>query len=242
VTFEVLMAATMLVMAGLSLAHSLATRTRGEALMLLAVGVGFGYVFPPLDINVFGHYTFHGQLTVMNIPFYLGFAWYGFYYLALVLAERLVGRDASRVRLAVLGALIFGALEAQWDPTLLEVGAMEMFLPAFADWPWQFHCGVPMFHAFLGFVYIYGYRVMRETGRPVLGTLAILATMLGLGLGMMSMIPQMVPVFEAGQARFDQSVLVILDALHFSTTFAPAGVLAAWLVRVIGRHLVPEAR
>jgi len=240
-TFEVLMALSVLAMTGLSLAHSFSTRPRGEAWMLLGVGLGFGYVFPPIDINVFHHYTFHGALTVMNIPFYLGFAWYGFYYLALSLAEHLLGREAGRLRIALLGALIFGLLEAQWDPTLIAVGAMEMFLPSFATWPHRFHCGVPMFHAFLGFTYIYGFLVLRGTRRYAAGTLVILGVILGLSLAMMSMVPQMIPVFEYFQPLCSQPVLVVLDAVHFSSTFVLAGLLAAWLLRIAGRRLQPEA-
>jgi hypothetical protein len=240
-TFEILMALSTLAMAGLSVVHSFSTRPRGEAWMLLCVGLGFGYTFPPIDINVFHHYTFHGELTLMNIPFYLGFAWYGFYYVALSLAEHLLGREAGRLRIALLGALLFGLLEAQWDPTLLEVGAMEMFLPSFATWPYKFHCGVPMFHAFLGFTYIYGFLVLRGARRYVASILVILAVILVLSLGMMSMVPQMEPVFAYFQPLCSQPVLVVLDAVHFSTTFVLAGLLAAWLLRIAGRRLQPEA-
>ncbi len=236
-TFEILMALSHLLMAGLALFHSLKTRSRGEAWMLLGVGLVFGYVFPPIDINVFHHYTFHGQLTVLNIPFYLGFAWYAFYYLAFSLAEFLLGRDARRLWLALLAALIFGGLEAQWDPTLLEVGAMEMFLPSFGDWPWKFHCGVPMFHAFLCFLYVYGFLVFREAGRMLAGTLVTLAVILGFSLFMMSMVPFTIPMFEEFHGKYDQGVLKALDALHFSTTFAPMGALAAWVLRIAGRRL-----
>ncbi len=238
-TFEIWMAASMVAMAALALVHSLATRSRADALVLLATGVGFGYVFPLIDINVFEHYTFHGRLTVLSIPFYLGLAWYALYYLALSLAELALGREAGRLRLALLAAAIFGLLEAQWDPTLLEVGAMEMFLPSFATWRWQFHCGVPMFHAYLGFVWVYGFFVLRETGRPLAAALVVLAVILGITLSMMAMVPLMEPIFDWGRARFGQPVLVTFDALHFSSTFATAGVFAAWVLRRAGRWLGP---
>lgn len=236
-TFEILMALSHLLMAGLALFHSLKTRSRGEAWMLLGVGLVFGYVFPPIDINVFHHYTFHGQLTVLNIPFYLGFAWYAFYYLAFSLAEFLLGRDARRLWLALLAALIFGGLEAQWDPTLLEVGAMEMFLPSFATWRWQFHCGVPMFHAYLGFVWVYGFFVLRETGRPLAAALVVLAVILGITLSMMAMVPLMEPIFDYFSPKYGRGVLVAMDAFHFSTTFAASGAFAAWVIRRVARAL-----
>ncbi len=240
--FELLMALSVMTMAALALAHSLATRPRGEALMLLAMGLGFGYVFPLVDINIFNHYTFHGRLTLLNIPFYLGFAWYAFYYLALSLAEWLLDAKAGRLKVALLAAGIFGLLEAQWDYTLLEMGAMQMFLPSFATWPHRFHCGVPMFHAYLGFVWVYGYLVLRGGRRYVLSTLTVLAVLLGLSLGMMAMVPMMEPFFKDFAARYTQPTLITLDAVHFSTTFAPAGALAAWLLRLAAKVLAPAER
>ncbi len=237
VVFEIGMAVAMLAMVALSLWHSMATRSRRDTVMLLVLGAGFGYVFPFVDINLFGHYTFEGALTVMNLPFHLGLAWYALYYMSLCLAERIAGPGAGRMKIALLTGFIFGALEAQWDPTLLSVGVMKLFLPSFHKYPYNFHPGVPMFHAYLGFTYAYGFCVLRRAPNAAAGTVAGLVMMFGPALLMMSVVPFMEPVFQWGATRFSSRTLIILDVVHFSTAFAPGALINGWILRVIGRKL-----
>lgn len=234
-SFELGMAASMLAMAALSLVHSLATRSPRDTAMLLVMGAGFGYIFPYIDINLFEQYTFEGRLTVANLPFHLGIAWYALYYMSFCLAERLAGRGAGRARVAIITGVIFGLLEAQWDPTLLAVGAMKLFLPSFYNYPHNFHPGVPMFHGYLGFMFAYGFYVLRHGPRPALSVITGLLMMVLPALLMMSVVPLVEPIFAYCKPRLSAPVLITLDLLHFSTAFGPAALINAWILRKLGR-------
>lgn len=239
--FELCLMSTVLVMAGMAFAHSWATRGRGDAILLLVLGAGFGYLFPVIDINLFEQYTFHGHLTVFNLPLHLGLAWYGLYVMSLALAEQVVGRDASRVRIAVLAGFIFGVLEAQWDPTLLHLGVMEVFLPSFAKWPLGFNPGLPMCHVYFGFAFVWAYLVLRGSPRPVLAAAAGLATLVIWPLGVMAMTPLVEPIYAWVGERLPQGPLMVLDTIHFATTFAPTALLAGLWLRWLGRRLGGQA-
>ena len=238
--FEIAMAVSMIAMVVLGLWHSVATRSRRDTVMLLVFGAGFGYVFPFVDINLFGQYTFEGKLTIANLPFHLGMAWYGLYYMSFCLAERIAGPGAGRVKVAVLTAFIFGALEAQWDPTLLSVGVMKLFLPSFHKYPYNFHPGVPMFHAYLGFMYAYGFYVLRRCPNAVAATVAGLLMMILPALLMMAVVPLVEPIFQWAATRFSSNMLITFDVLHFSTAFGPAALINGWILRIIGRRLGAE--
>ena len=239
--FEIGMAVSMLTMVVLSLWHSLATRSFRDTIMLFVYGAGFGYIFPFVDINVFGQYTFEGELTVANLPFHLGLAWYALYYMSFSLAEQIAGRGAGRMKVAVLTGFIFGALEAQWDPTLLSVGVMKLFLPSFHEYPHNFHPGVPMFHAYLGFMYAYGYFILRRCPNQLVATAAGLLMMILPALLMMAVVPLVEPIFQwARAAGFSSGALITFDVLHFSTAFGPAALINGWILRIIGRRLGAE--
>jgi len=237
VIFEVSLALAMVLLAAVGLAHSLATRTRAQTAMLLVCGVGFGFLFPSIDINVFGHYTFHGRLTVMSFPFHLGFAWYGLYYMALALAEWVLGDDAPPYKLALLAGAVFGLLEAQWDPTLLALGAMELFLPSFAEWPLGFNVGVPMCHGLFGFGFAYGFLKLRHAPRPALCTAVLLATLVLWPMGMMATVPLLEPLYSWVGERVSQPVAFALDTVHFATSFGPAIALEGLWLRWLAKRL-----
>ena len=66
--FEIGMAVSMLAMMVLGLWHSLATRRLRDTAMLFVLGAGFGYVFPFIDVNLFGQYTFEGSSPWRTCP------------------------------------------------------------------------------------------------------------------------------------------------------------------------------
>ncbi len=247
--FEILLLVTVLLMAAVALTHSLRTRSRSDTLMLLVAGVGFGYLFPAIDIHLFGHYTFHGRLTVFDFPVHLGLAWYGLYYLALSLAERLLGRDARPGWLALVAGLIFGLLEAQWDPVLLERGVMELFLPSCGRYPFAFNPGVPMCHALFGFGYAYGYLKLRRASpepvapgawtsrRHLLATAVLLGTLVVWPLGLMASVPMMAPLYAQARLSLSQPALVAIDVAHFVPSFLLSGFLESLFVRVVASRL-----
>ena len=232
---ELLLAATMLVSAVLGVAHSLATRGRRDTIWLVVTGVGFGYLFPFTDINLFGHYTFHGKLTVFNFPLHLGFSWFALYYMSFCLSEYLLGRQARRWLVALLAGLIFGLLEAQWDPTLLHLGIMELFLPSFATYPWRFNPGIPFCHAYLGFAWVYAWYVFRDRRRFGLLLAIALATLVLWPLGAMVWVPVLEPIYDHVRPQLGQPVLVLLDVAHLSVSFIVSGLLAAWWMRLLAR-------
>jgi hypothetical protein len=240
-TIEILLLTTMVISAVLAAVHSLAVRGRRDTLWLVVTGVTFGYLFPFIDINLFGHYTFHGQLTVLNFPLHLGFSWFALYYMAFCLGEYLVGHLEKRWLVALVSGLIFGLLEAQWDPTLLHLGIMELFLPTFGDYPWNFNPGVPFCHAYFGFAWVYAYLVFRDTPRFRLALLLGTATLVVWPLGAMVWVPVLEPIYLAGKASFGPGVLVTLDVVHLGISFIVTGIVGAWFLRFLAGRLARPA-
>lgn len=235
--FEVLLLVVVLVMAILAFVHSYVFRGRREALMLLIFGVGFGYLFPFIDINLFKQYIFHGRITVFNFPLHLGLAWYGLYYLGLCLGEYIVGAQRSAVWKSITAGLIFGLLEAQWDPTLLALGIMELFLPSFASYPFNFNPGLPMCHAYFGFAFTYAYYQLRESRHFPAASAIGLATLIVFPLSLMASVPMFEPIYRSVGERLDQWLLVIVDSVYFSSTFIIQGFIVAWWLRFVRRRL-----
>jgi hypothetical protein len=238
VNLEVSLAIVTFILAVLSLYHAFKTRTASEAWFLLVMGVGFGYIFPLVDINVMGLYTFHGRLTLFNIPFHLGLGWFGLYYIALCTAELLLGENAyrRRVRLALTCGLIFGLMEAQWDPTLLALGLMKFDFPSFARYPLNFNPGFPMGHAYFGFSYAYLFGLLGKKREVGIGTyLVALGSMVAFPLGMMACVPVFRPVYRHVGQMLDPWMRVILDIIHFSTSFLGLGLVFALWIRFFAR-------
>ena len=235
--FEIALAACMVAMAGLALWHSIVVRGRRDAATLLFAGVGFGYLFPTIDINLFEQYIFHGQLTFLNLPIHLGLAWYALYYMALCLAERIMGPRATPLRVAVCAGLVFGLLEAQWDPVLLDRGMMELFLPTFASYPLGFNPGIPMCHGLFGFAYAYGYFRLRHCRPAWRMRVILLATLVIYPLGMMASVPLLEPVYAWGGERFGFWTLVGLDVGHLGTAFLVAGFVEVWWFALLANRL-----
>lgn len=238
-TFETTMAGVLPVAAGLSLLHAFASRSRWDALFLSVTAVVFGYAFPYVDVNVFHHYGFTGDLTVAGLPFHLGFTWFSFYYLALVTAERALGGAASTARLALLTGALFGILEVQWDLTLAEAGMIHFAVPSFATWPHGLHPGIPMFHAYLAVNWVLAWRLLGRARSPALGLGVACACLVAFPLSVMAGVPFTGPVIEALSPRLSPGWQVFADFFHFSTTFIPVGLVAAWVFRALGRRLAP---
>lgn len=236
-SFEISMAVVMVISAALAMIHAFTTRQRRHALFLLLTAVGFGYCFPFVDVNVFGHYGFDGHLTVFTLPFHLGFSWWAFYYLGLCLGERVLGRDAHPVKLAVVAGLFFGLLEYQWDLTLLGVGLMQLHVPSFRAWEFGFHPGVPMFHAMLGFMWVIGFHALRDSRRPVLAVVLAWASLVIIPLGVMASVALTIPMFDALGPRMSPFWQGVADVFHFATSFGPIGALAGLWYRWLGRRL-----
>lgn len=234
---EITLAVTMVAMAALSAWHAWVTRGPRDTAWLFLLGAGFGYTFPAVEVNLVGGYTFHGALTVLNLPFHLGLTWFAFYYLSLCLAERLLGAGAPRLRLALATALLFGLLEVQWDLVLLKSGMMEFFIPSFYPWPFHFHPGVPMFHALLGFNWFWAWRVMR--GSPRTG--AAMATAFTWNvlnpLSVMVCVPLITPMFGAVSPHVGPATEIVLDVLHFGSTFLGVGLVSGLALVWLGRRL-----
>ena len=235
--FEVSMAIVMVISGVLAIVHAFGTRPRGEAAYLLVTATGFGYIFPFVDVNLFGHYGFDGELTVFTLPFHLGFSWWAFYYLALTLAERVLGRDYEPIGLAALTAVLFGLLEYQWDLTLLAVGLMELYVPSFAKYPYDFHAGVPMFHALLGFIWVLGFHALRGSRNPALAILLGLATLVVFPLSVMASVPLTEPMITFVSPMLSTYWQHTADIVHFSTSFVPIAAVAALWIRFLGRKL-----
>ncbi len=239
--FEVTLLLTVALMAGLCFWHSWRARGPRQSWMLLTCGVGFGYIFPFIDINLFEQYVFHGRITVFNFPLHLGFAWYGLYYMSLSLAERVAGSGAERWKTAALAGCIFGLLEAQWDPVLLQRGVMELFLPSFAEWPLGFNPGVPMCHAMFGFCWCYGFLLLRAAPRVGLATGVLLAFLVIWPLGIMAGVPFMEPIYAwPAEQGWSLGQRMALDSVHFFTIFLPSSFVAAFALRRIARWLGAE--
>ena len=245
-TFELAVLVVMLALFGLAVAHAFTTRPRSEAVFLLVTGVCFGYAFPFLDVNVFRQYAFHGDLTVAGLPAQLGLAWFALYYLSLGVAEILVGRGASDARVAVVAGVVFGLLEAQWDPALLADGMMELLVPSFAPWPLGFNPGVPLTHVLFGFGWVYGYRVMRTTPRQGLAIAVTWAFLVAFPLGIMACVPLVEPIYAWGAGWMPRWLAYTVDVVHFLTTFVPAiwvaSVCLRWLARRLGATPVAAER
>jgi hypothetical protein len=236
-SLELSLALVMPGMAALAALHAFATRPRREAALFVGLAVGFGYLFPLLVVNGLSRYTFHGELTVLHLPVHLGLTWFAFYYLAFCLAEHLLGPTASPRALALVAGLLFGLLEVQWDLTLLRAGTMEFFIPSFFAYPWNFHVGVPMFHALLGFDLIYAFLRLRGSGRPLLAWVLGLLSIVLIPASVMAMVPLMEPVFAAVSPRVGPAAAIALDLAHFSSTFVGVGLVAALWLRFLARRL-----
>ena len=234
--FELSMAIVMLISAALALVHAFGTRTTGEALLLFVPAALFGYCFPYVDVNIFGHYGFDGELTIFTLPFHLGLSWWAFYYLAFCLAEYFLGRDAEPVALAVVTALLFGLLEYQWDLTLLGVGLMELYVPSFGSYPYDFHVGVPMFHALLGFNWVFAFFALRGSRQPALVIPIVLASLVIIPLGCMACLPFIEPVITSLSPHMNRYFQHSVDVFHFSSSFAPVALVAALWFRFLGRR------
>ena len=242
-TFEITMAVVMLISAGLAAWHAFATRPSHEAALLLITAAGFGYCFPFVDVNIFGHYSFDGQLTVFTLPFHLGLSWWAFYYLALVLAERLMGADAHGrpIRLAIVTGLLFGLLEYQWDLTLLAVDLMALHVPSFAPYPYDFHPGVPMFHALLGFSWVMAFVCLRRASNRPLAIAVALVSLVVIPLSVMACVPLTEPMITGLAPKLSRPLQHTADVLHFSTTFAAVAAVAALWFRFCGRRMTDPA-
>lgn len=234
---EIFLALSVVSMAVLALIHSLATRTKEETVMLLITGVCFGYIFPVMDINILHQYIFHGKLAFLNIPFYLGLAWYAYYYVSFCLAEFFLGPKAARWKIALLTGLIFGLLEAQWDYTLIHLNIMEVFLPSFAKYHLNFNPGYPIGHVYFGFAWSYAFLALRTCPRHLLASLLSLIILVLWPFGLMVISPLFHPVYKYASERLDQWVLVILDVVQFIFTFGMHCFLAALGFRWLGRKL-----
>ncbi len=236
-SFELSMAVVMVISAALAVVHAFGTRPRGEALHLLITAVGFGYIFPFVDVNIFGHYGFDGEWTLLGLPFHLGFSWWAFYYLALCVAERVLGRGHEPIGLAVVAGVIFGLLEYQWDLTLLGAGLMELYVPSFAPYPYDFHLGVPMFHAMLGFLWIVGFHALRDSRKPALAIALGLAVLVGVPLFAMACLPLTEPLITTVSPHLSRYWQHTADVYHFASSFAPLGAGGAVILSVLGRKL-----
>jgi len=241
-TFEITMAVVMLVSAGLAVWHAFATRPQHEALLLLIPAAGFGYCFPFVDVNIFGHYSFDGELTVFTLPFHLGLSWMAFYYLALVLAERLLGQGAGPIKLSIVAGLLFGLLEYQWDLTLLAVDLMALHVPSFAPYPYDFHPGVPMFHALLGFSWVMAFACLRRAANQPLAILLSLVSLVVIPLSVMACVPLTEPMITGLAPKLSRPTQHVADVVHFSTTFAAVAAIAGLWFRFLGRRLVDPAQ
>ncbi len=236
-SFEASMAVVMVISAALAAVHAFGTRAPDEALHLLITAAGFGYIFPYIDVNIFGHYGFDGEWTVLGLPFHLGFSWWAFYYLALCMAERVLGRGYEPIGLAALTGVIFGLLEYQWDLTLLGAGLMELHVPSFAPYPYDFHVGVPMFHAMLAFIWVAGFHALRRTGKPALAIGLGLAVLVGVPLFAMACLPLTTPMIEGVRPHLSLYWQHSADVWHFASSFAPLAALGAIIVSWLGRKL-----
>jgi len=236
-SFEFSMAVVMIISAALATVHAFGTRTRGEALYLLITAVGFGYIFPFVDVNIFGHYGFDGTYTLLGLPFHLGFSWWAFYYLALCMGERILGRGYEPIGLAVLAGVIFGLLEYQWDLTLLGAGLMELYVPSFGSYPYDFHLGVPMFHAMLGFLWIVGFHALRGSKNPPLAIALGLAVLVGVPLFAMACLPLTTPMITTVSPHLSLYWQHTADVYHFASSFVPLAAMGAVILRLLGRKL-----
>ena len=236
-TFEITMSVAMLISAALAAWHAFATRPKNEALLLLIPAAGFGYLFPFVDVNIFGHYGFDGQLTVFTLPFHLGLSWMAFYYLALVLAERLLGAGVGPIKLAIVTGLLFGMLEYQWDLTLLAVDLMVLHVPSFAPYPYDFHPGVPMFHALLGFNWVMAFVCLRGARNQPLAIVVALVSMVVIPLSVMACVPLTEPMITELAPKLGRPMQHVADAVHFSTTYAGVAAIAGLWFRFIGKRM-----
>lgn len=222
---ELSVAAVSCALAVLGAVHAFKTRPARAAWLLLASAVCFGYLLPLVEINLMGLYRFDGKLTVLNIPVHLGVAWFGLYYLALTLAETILGgADAAGkhpLLLPLLCGLILGVLEIQWDPTLLAAGLMRFDVPGFASYRWNFSPGFPITHAYFGFAYAFLYVHWRDARAPV-----CLVSLLGgfslavFPLAGMQVVPLMTPVYQAAGELLDRPALIMLDVILCAVGFS----------------------
>ncbi len=235
--FETSMAVVMLISAALAALHCFGTRPLSETLLLFLPATLFGYCFPFVDVNIFGHYGFDGELTIFTLPFHLGLSWWAFYYLALTLAERWLGRGAEPVALACVTAVLFGALEYQWDLTLLGEGLMELYVPSFASYPYDFHVGVPMFHALLAFNWVFAFHALRGSRSLPLAIVLAWLSIVIFPLGCMACLPAIEPVITGLSPHVSPYWQHSIDVFHFASSFAPVAFFAALWFRFLGRKL-----
>ena len=240
-SFELSMAIVMVPSAILAIVHAFATRPRSEAIFLLLTAAGFGYLFPYVDVNIFGHYGFPGELTIFTLPFHLGFSWWAFYYLAFTIGERVLGRGAEPIGLAVLTGALFGLLEYQWDLTLLSTGLMELFVPSFAPYPYGFHPGAPFLHAFLGYNWVLAFHALKNSRTPSLAILLALLSIVVFPLSIMGCVPLTEPMIEGLSPYLPRYWQHTADMLHFSSTFAGVGLVFTLWMRWLGRRLGGQA-
>ena len=153
------------------------------------------------------------------------------------MAERVLGRGHEPIGLAVVAGVIFGLLEYQWDLTLLGAGLMELYVPSFAPYPYDFHLGVPMFHAMLGFLWIVGFHALRDSRKPALAIALGLAVLVGVPLFAMACLPLTEPLITTVSPHLSRYWQHTADVYHFASSFAPLGAGGAVILSVLGRKL-----
>lgn len=102
-----------------------------------------------------------------------------------------------------------------------------------------FHPGIPMFHAYLGVNWVLARHWLSPARNRGLGLGLATFCLVVFPLSIMAGVPLTEPIITGLSPRLSPGWQIFADFFHFSTTFIPVGLVAAWLFRWMGRRLGP---
>ncbi len=164
---EILLNLLIPVFSALLVIHCFLTRKRAMALLCLAMGIGFGILFPVVHVSIFHRYSFHVKHNLWGIPPFLPLFWWCTLYISLCLAERIVvllplAKGKMNGAICFLAGTAMLIMEVIWDDLAVRKGMLDFRNLMHLWYNPGFHNGIaPQINvAHFIFAYVYAYTIV----------------------------------------------------------------------------------